>query len=178
MLVADVVRLVECRACDRHVRVDEAVCRFCGAPQSVPAPRRWALLVGALPLLFGCAGEDAADAPKPGAPADDATPGGAKPPEGKSPEAKSPEPEPAPTTAVRPPLADDDPAEWGQQSMPADLGAKIEPPVEPPEIDRPMATKYGAPPRPADKYGAPPRPAKKYGGPPRPDPGDDPLGGL
>jgi hypothetical protein len=170
MLVADVVRLVECRVCDRHVRVDEAVCRFCGAPQSVPAPRRWALLVGALPLLFGCAGEDAA--PKPGVPAGEKTPG-----DPKAAEAKSPEPEPAPTTAVRPPVADDDPAEWGQQSMPADLGAKIEPPVEPPEIDRPMATKYGAPPRPADKYGAPPRPAKKYGGPPRPDPGDDPLGG-
>lgn len=163
------VRLVGCRGCDRHVRVTEATCRFCGTALSVAAPRRWALLLGALPLLLQCSGEDASGPPSP------STPTKVEPSRPAS-ELPAAEPEPAPTTAVRPPVPEDDPAAWGQQSMPADLGARIDPPPEP-EIERPMATKYGAPPRPADKYGAPPRPAKKYGGPPRPDP-DDPLGGL
>lgn len=153
-------RLVECRVCDRHVRVTEAVCRFCGTSLSVPAPRRLALIVGALPLLFGCSGEDGPNTPSPSAPAD------AKAPNAAADEPVPVPPEPAPTTAVRPPVPEDDPGEWGQQSMPPDLGAKIEPEPVPEEV-RPMATKYGGP----------PRPAKKYGGPPRPDPGD-PVEGL
>lgn len=51
-----------------------------------------------------------------------------------------------------------------EPSEPADGGAAADEPEG--ELDRPVATKYGGPPRPEPEV----RPAKKYGAPPRPEP--------
>lgn len=161
--------LLECTACRRHLRADEPRCPFCGTPFTTAAPRRWVALVGWLPLLIGCSG-DAEPASQPGTPTREAAEPG--PESNTPPPGPTDPPRPEPTTTVKPepesPLPADETTDdgAGQPSAPPDLGTTIEPPKKP-EVDRPMATKYGLP----------PRPAKKYGGPPKPDP-DDPLRGL
>jgi hypothetical protein len=140
---------------------------------SIAAPPRWLSWASWLPLaVAACSGDGATEStsaatPAQSAPAkEDAKPDAKEPAAPTAPDAKADPTEPADADA-----ADEG---WGQQSKPPDLGAAADPP-EPPEPDPPVVKDpFAEPERPmATKYGLPPRPAKKYGGPPRPSPTPD-----
>ena len=147
--------------------MDDSRCPFCSRALSTVALPRWLVWVGCLPLAAAaCSGEAAKESTTSAAPAK------AESDAKVAPESPTPEPAPAPTPAAGTGGEVEADSQWGEQSKPADLGSAVDPPPEPPVPE--LKDPFAKPTRPmATKYGLPPRPAKKYGGPPRPRPSPD-----